>query len=196
MYLLRSMYPKDKEEGPTWWDWGHRRYLGSWRWRGRPLMPPAQTERCHHEPSSEPGREKKNVDMTKLQWTIYFHSHFWTITGFLFWYQCVLFMFCNLPILESSDHSATYFICSGPFHGKARNTLSFTQRFSQCTSIHFSLHGNIAIVTLWITLKVWHIPHSRLLHLHTYPHSSCEKNHKEVTAFNAPNKVSKMYVLI
>lgn len=136
--IYKYVAQRQKEEGPTWWDWGHKRYLGSWRWRGRLLMPLAQTERCHHEPSSEPGREK-NVDMTKLQWIIYFHSHFWTITGFLFWYQCVLFMFCNLPILASSDNSANYFICSGPVHGKAPNALSFTQRIFQ-SALQFTSH--------------------------------------------------------
>lgn len=185
MYLLISMYTEDKKRedqpdetrdtGDIWGPGGEGGGYWCLQLRQRdatmsPLQSLEEKKKCRYD---------KTAVNNLFSFTLLNYHWLFILVSVCFVYVL------NLPILASADHFATYFICSGPVHRKAPNT------FSKSTSIHFSLHGNIAIVTFWITFKLWHIPHSRLLRLHTYPHSSCEKNHKEVTAFNAPNKVSK-----
>lgn len=153
------------EKAPTWWGWEHRRCLGSWRWREKPPRPPAQTGRCRREPSLEP--EKDHGTTSNIYWIfVFFVRIFKATTGMLFWFRLFSFSICNQPTLASMMDGDT----------DLQSVLTVT--------LH-SMKSDLC----W-----WNLPHSRLLRLHTYPHSSCEKNHKTVMTITYNLKTTKVNI--
>lgn len=147
MPTLNPFFPVYKHslvwKAPTWWGWEHRRCSGSWRWKVKPLRPPAQTGRCRCEPSSEP-------DVTTWKKYIYIRRKWITLNQQIFWIS-VFFV----AISEATFNAIVLF-----FHLQTANSgVLDGWRYTSmtCTKCHLAFYEFLSIVALEL---VEHTPQS------------------------------------